>query len=122
MAKTKTNNVKLGVFVTLAFIIFTYGVYRIGARKIFFTDTIVLFADFQQVKGLQAGNNVHFAGVKIGSVEDVSILNDSTLRVKMVVASSVENYLHKNALADIGSDGLVGNMICLLYTSPSPRD
>ncbi len=111
MAKTKINNAKLGIFVTLAFIIFTYGVYRIGARKDFFGDSIVLFADFQQVKGLQAGGNVRFAGVNIGSVEDISILNDSTLRVKMVVASSVEDYLHKNALADIGSDGLVGNMV-----------
>jgi phospholipid/cholesterol/gamma-HCH transport system substrate-binding protein len=111
MAKTQTNNVKLGFFVILVFVIFTYGIYRIGDRKDFFGDTIELFADFQQVKGLQTGNNVRFAGINIGSVEAISILNDSTLRVRMVVESSAENYLHKNALAEIGSDGLVGNMV-----------
>ncbi|MBR9920652.1 MAG: MCE family protein [Bacteroidetes bacterium] len=114
MAKNKTNYVKLGIFVTLAFIVFTYGVYRISDRKDFFRDTMELYVDFKDVNGLRAGNKVRFSGINVGNVSEVKIINDTTLRVFMELETSVGDYLQKNATAAISSDGLVGNMIVTL--------
>lgn len=111
MAKQQYNYLRLGIMVVLVFAIFTYAVYRIGDRQYFMGNTVTLFADFKDLKGLQTGNNVRFAGINIGSVEYIDIVNDTTLRVQMNVAANAKDYLRKNARAAIGSDGLVGNMI-----------
>jgi phospholipid/cholesterol/gamma-HCH transport system substrate-binding protein len=111
MARNKTNHIKLGLFVIAAIILFTYGVYRIADRQELFGDTIELYADFQDVKGLRPGNRVRFSGINIGTVEEVSIIADTTLRVRMEVSESVATYLKTNAQAEVSTDGLVGNMI-----------
>jgi len=111
MTKHKTNTVKLGIFIVVAFILFTYGLYRVSNCQGVLGDSLALYVDFKDVKGLRPGNNVLYSGIKIGSVDEISIINDTTLRVKMSVERSVRDYLKKNALVSIGSSGLVGNML-----------
>jgi phospholipid/cholesterol/gamma-HCH transport system substrate-binding protein len=111
MGKSNFNYIRLGLFVILAFVAFTYGVYRIGDRKDLFGDTLTIYTQFRDVKGLQAGNKVRFAGIDIGLVDEIKIVNDTTMRVQMTVTAATQSYLKQNALADIGSDGLVGNML-----------
>ena len=57
------------------------------------------------------GNNVRYSGINIGTVKTISMLNDSTINVKMVIEEKMVKHIKKNAIATIGSDGLVGNMI-----------
>ena len=111
MAKNKSSIVKLGVFIIVALLLFTYGIYKVSDHQAFFNNTLDLFVDFSDVNGLRPGNNVRFSGIIIGSVENISILNDTTLRVKMAVEQSANKYLRNNALAEISTDGLVGNMV-----------
>lgn len=111
MARKKLNTVKLGIFILVAFVLFTYGLYRIGDQQSFLSNHMTLYIDFKDVKGLRPGNNVRYAGITIGSVEEITILNDTTLRVRLAVEPNADDYLRKNALAEIGSSGLVGNML-----------
>jgi phospholipid/cholesterol/gamma-HCH transport system substrate-binding protein len=77
----KANPLKLGIFVTVACVLFIYALLRVSDGLDFFGSTITTYVDFKDVKGLQAGNNVRFAGIGIGEVKAITIENDTTLRV-----------------------------------------
>jgi phospholipid/cholesterol/gamma-HCH transport system substrate-binding protein len=111
MAKEHVNSAKLGLFVTAALILFTITVYYIGSKQHLFTTDLSVSATFHNVKGLQKGNNVRYSGINVGTVRKIIILNDTTIQVDMQLEQRMTTVLHKNAVASIGSDGLVGNMI-----------
>ena len=111
MNKEEINNVRLGLFVAIAFVLFTVGVYNIGNKRNMFGSTFAVSSIFSNVKGLQPGNNVRYVGVNVGNVTGLVLLNDSTIRVDMQLQKRVREFLKKDAVASIGSDGLVGNMI-----------
>ena len=111
MKREMSNNIRLGFFVIASLVLFAITVYYIGSRQNLFGSTYELSAYFRNVKGLQTGNNVRYAGIDVGSVRAIEIVDDSTLRVDMVLEERVRPYLRQDARARIGSDGLVGNMI-----------
>ena len=49
------------------------------------------------------GNNVRRAGIDVGTVRRIRILNDSTVRVSL--NRGVRPFVKKNAVASIGTDG-----------------
>ncbi len=122
MANRNYHNIRLGAFVILAFVLFTYGLYRVGDQQSFLSNHLTLFVDFTDVKGLRPGNNVRYSGITIGSVEDIQIINDTTLRVRLAVDPDATNYLRKNARAEVGSSGLVGNMLVNIHPAPGQSE
>lgn len=111
MKKTNSQKLRLGSFVLIGTIIFITGVYLIGQRQDMFKKTFTLSSYFQNVNGLQKGNNVRYSGIDIGTVRDITMVNDSTIKVDMSIEEKIISHIKKNAIATIGSDGLVGNMI-----------
>jgi phospholipid/cholesterol/gamma-HCH transport system substrate-binding protein len=111
MEKSTSSTIRLGIFVTIGALIFTVAVYLIGQKQSLFSETFTLRAHFSNVNGLQPGNNVRFVGINVGSVTQVTILNDSVIEVRMRIRESVRSNIKKNALASIGTDGLMGNML-----------
>jgi phospholipid/cholesterol/gamma-HCH transport system substrate-binding protein len=111
MEKSTASTIRLGLFVTIGAIIFTAAVYMIGQKQSMFSETFTIRAFFNNVNGLQTGNNVRFSGINIGSVTAVTFLNDSLIEVKMRIRESVRMYIKKNSVASIGTDGLMGNML-----------
>ena len=82
-----------------------------GNQQNLFGGNFLLRVDFSNVNGLQAGNNVRFNGIDVGTIRDIEFISDSTLRVNMLVKEEVRNFIRKDAIASVGSDGLVGNML-----------
>jgi phospholipid/cholesterol/gamma-HCH transport system substrate-binding protein len=111
MKKTNSQKIKLGLFVIISTILFVLTVYLIGQRQNMFQKTFALSAYFQNVNGLQKGNNVRYSGLNIGTVKNIEMVNDSTIKVEMSIEEGIITHIKKNAIATIGSDGLVGNMI-----------
>lgn len=111
MKRTNKQKLRLGLFVTLGTIIFVVAVYLIGQRQNMFNKTFTISSYFQNVNGLQRGNNVRYSGIDIGTVKDIIMINDSTIQVDMNIQEKIISHIKKNAIATIGSDGLVGNMI-----------
>lgn len=111
MKKDSKNIIRLGVFVTFGLLLFIVAVYLIGNQNSLFRPSFAVSTYFENVNGLQPGNNVRYAGINVGSVVRIVILNDSTLRVDMNLDKKMQGVLKKDALATIGSDGLVGSMI-----------
>ena len=118
----KTNSLKLGIFVTVAFILFIYALLRVSEGFDLFGNTITVYATFEDVKGLKVGNNVRFSGIGIGEVKAITIENDTTLKVQMELDATVQQFLRKNATIDISTDGLVGNMLVTLGPGEGTAD
>jgi phospholipid/cholesterol/gamma-HCH transport system substrate-binding protein len=72
-------------------------------------------AIFDDVGGLQRGNNVWFSGVKIGTVNRIHFYGGSQVEIRMHIDNAAKAYIHKDAKARISTDGLIGNKIIVLY-------
>jgi phospholipid/cholesterol/gamma-HCH transport system substrate-binding protein len=102
---------RLGIFVIIGLMLFVLAIYFIGEKQKMFGETNKLSAIFNNVSGLQLGNNVRYSGINVGTVRGILMINDTTIRVDMIIDKTVFKHINKNAVASIGSDGLVGNMI-----------
>ncbi len=111
MAKTTLENLKLGIFVILGTVLLLVAAYLIGNRQNMFGETIPISAVFKNANGLQNGNNVRFSGINVGTVNKIEMVNDTTIRVHMIIAEKMQQHIKKDAVAMIGSDGLVGSML-----------
>ncbi|RED43858.1 phospholipid/cholesterol/gamma-HCH transport system substrate-binding protein [Winogradskyella eximia] len=111
MKQTNSQKFNLGLFIIIGTLLFIAAVYFIGQRQDMFKKTFTVSAFFQNVNGLQKGNNVRFAGINIGTVKDIVMINDSTIKIDMSIDEKIISHIKKDAIATIGSDGLVGNMI-----------
>ncbi len=111
MEKTTNQKIRLGIFVILGTFFFIITIYYIGNKQSMFNKTTTISALFKNINGLQSGNNVRFSGINVGTVKDIIIINDSTIKVNMMIEEAILSHIKKDAIASIGSDGLVGNMI-----------
>lgn len=111
MKKTAANKVKLGVFILIGLCLLGAGIYMIGKSKQMFAKNITLNALFRDVSGLQPGNNIRFAGINVGIVEDISIVNDTQVLVTMTIDEETQKFIRNDATVIIGSDGLMGNKV-----------
>ncbi len=77
--------VRLGLFITAGFVLFILAIFLIGRQKHLFDPVIELKANFKNVSGLQVGNNIRFSGINVGTVDNINIINDSTIQVDMII-------------------------------------
>lgn len=110
---------KLGMFVTIGLLLFITAIYFIGKQKNLFGSTFHLTSKFKTVSGLEVGNNVRFSGINIGTVEEIRLINDSSVVVSMVIKDEVREFIKTDASAGIGSDGLMGDKV--LTISPGTK-
>ncbi|MEP6512681.1 MAG: MlaD family protein [Parafilimonas sp.] len=128
MKAIKNNRpVTVGIFILLGLAILILAVFTLGSQKKTFAKAFAVNAVFNDVGGLQEGNNVWFSGVKIGSVKKVSFYGNFQVLVTMNIEKDAAPHIHKDAKAKIGSDGLIGNKIVIIYggeatTAPVNKD
>jgi len=79
-----------------------------------FRSTFRVSGVFKDVAGLQAGGNVRFSGINVGTVENIDIVSDSSVRVEILIDESSRKFIKKDAIASIGSEGLMGNKILII--------
>ena len=111
MRAKRINNIKLGVFVLAGLFLLILGLYLVGRKQNLFGSNITIKARFENVSGLKIGNNVRYAGIEVGTVQDIYILNDSLVEVVMLVQERMQQVMKKNAIVAIGNDGLMGNKV-----------
>lgn len=111
MKNKNVNNAKVGLFVIvgLAFLIFT--LYMIGKNRNLLGGSFPLKAVVSNVNGLVPGNNVRYKGIDVGTVQSIGVENDTAIVVTMLIDNKMRPYIKRNAIASIGSDGLMGNKL-----------
>lgn len=105
------KQVKLGAFVLGGLLLFIVAVYMIGQQQKLFSKTFRLHCFFNNVSGLREGNNVRYSGIVIGTVKQIGLLSDTTVLVTMELEKDVQRFIRQDAMASIGSDGLMGNRV-----------
>jgi phospholipid/cholesterol/gamma-HCH transport system substrate-binding protein len=118
--KTNTGNkIRLGMFVSAGVVIFTIAIYFIGSRQQLFNSTFQISGVFEDIGGLQVGNNVRFSGINVGIVRDIEQITDSTVRVEMQIEEEARRFIKTDATAIIGSDGLMGSKLVTILAGIS---
>lgn len=112
-----SKNSKVGVFVLSGTALLILALYLIGSKQNFFGSTFELHAKFKTINGLMPGNNIRFTGIDIGTVKKVEIENDSTVNVVMIIENDVRQFIKQNAIATVGTDGLMGNKLINISSS-----
>jgi phospholipid/cholesterol/gamma-HCH transport system substrate-binding protein len=127
MKSTKNSRpVVVGIFILLGIAILVAAIFTLGGQKKTFVKGFTVNAIFDDVSGLQAGNNVWLSGVKIGTVRKISFYNNTKVLVSLNLEKSIEPHIHKDAFAKIGSESFIGNKIVVIYggtpTTPPIND
>lgn len=120
MAKETSKTIRVGIVVLVGTTFLIAALYFIGDKQNLFGSKFRVKANFYDVSGLRTGNNVRFGGIDIGTVESVDIINDSVITVVMMIESKSKQFIKKNAIASIGTDGLMGNKLVNIKSSKSP--
>ncbi len=115
MNKESGNQWKLGMFVIIGIILFVIAIYFIGKSKNLFSSTFTLHSQFKNVRGLKVGNNVRFAGINVGTIAEIELITDTSVIVDMIMKVEVQKFIKSDAMASIGSDGLMGDKVLTIY-------
>jgi phospholipid/cholesterol/gamma-HCH transport system substrate-binding protein len=111
--------VRLGLFIAGGLALFVLAIFIIGKQKNLFNPVFKLTSTFYNVSGLQVGNNIRFSGINVGTVDNISIINDSTVKVDMLVKKDVKKFIKSDCEVAIGSEGLIGDRLLVITQGSS---
>ncbi len=114
MKNNISSKIRLGIFISLGIAVFIAAIYFLGAKQQLFRSTFRLSGVFRDVGGLQAGNNVRLSGINVGTVENITMISDTSVRVGILIDENTREFIKKDALATIGSEGLMGNKVLII--------
>lgn len=113
---------KVGLITVLGFVLFLGAIFFIGNQKNLFGSVFRIRAVFNNVSGLKVGNNVRFGGINIGTVDDIELLTDTSVKVVMVIQTNLRKYINRDASATIGSEGLMGDRVVIISPGTMSRE
>jgi phospholipid/cholesterol/gamma-HCH transport system substrate-binding protein len=111
---TQKFKIRLGLFVAGGLTLFVLAIFIIGKQKNLFNPVFKITATFSNVSGLQVGNNVRFSGINVGSVEDIVIVNDTSVRVNLVIKKDVWQFIKTDCKVSLGSEGVIGDKLIII--------
>jgi len=114
MQASSSRKIKTGLFVIISLVFLLVLIVLIGKQHNLFGKTFTVHANFKNIAGLKTGNYVRFAGINVGTVDNIGILNDTTVQVDLLLQQSIHPYIKSDVIANIGSDGLMGDKLILL--------
>jgi len=106
MKKGLSTNAKVGVFVFIVLVILSWITLKISSGVIFGRSRgYQIKAYFNSAQGLNTKTGVYFAGIKIGFIDDIKLVDDRAL-VVMRIMPGVK--IEENAKAVIRTKGVLG--------------
>jgi len=125
-AQSPQFKIRLGLFIAGGVALFVVAIFLIGKQKNLFDPVFSLNTTFYNVSGLQVGSNIRFAGITVGTVDNIRIVNDSTVQVDMLIKKSVRQFVRSDCEAGIGSAGIIGDRVLVITqgsdTAPMVKD
>lgn len=114
-AAENKRSVIVGIFILLGLVIFVLTIFTLAGKQKKFVKSITLMAVFDDVGGLQTGNNVWYSGVKIGTVKAIDFYGNSQVAITMNIEQEAQKYIRKDAKAKVSSEGFIGNKNVVIY-------
>src|SRR5437868_9372265 len=119
MDHTPKFKVRLGLFIAGGLALFLVAIFILGRQKNLFNPVFRLTTAFHSISGLQVGNNVRFSGINVGTVDNIKIINDSSVRVDMLIKKDVQQFIKADCEAAIGSEGIIGDKVLIISQGSS---
>lgn len=114
MEHTQKFKVRLGLFIAGGLALFVLAIFIIGKQKNLFNPVFKLTTTFHNVSGLLVGNNIRLTGINVGIVDNIKIINDSTVQVDMLIKKSVQRFVKADCEVGIGSSGIIGDRLLII--------
>ncbi|MBL0339891.1 MAG: MCE family protein [Bacteroidetes bacterium] len=115
------RTVIVGIFIIVGLVFLVAGILMVGNLRNTFKKKMPIVAHFEDVGGLQTGNNVWFSGVKIGTVSNLHFYGTTQVEVTMKIETKAQQYIRKDAKIRLSTDGLIGNKILVIYGGTSDK-
>ncbi len=109
--------VVVGIFLLMGIFALGYISVLLGKMEVFGLGGYVIYADFPTVGGLKEGAAVEIAGVGVGRVQDITLVNYRA-RITLLIDYGIE--LQEDTIASVRTKGLIGEKYVLL--SPGGSD
>jgi len=116
---TQKFKIRLGLFVAGGLALFVLAIFIIGKQKNLFNPVFKISSTFYSISGLQVGNNIRFSGINVGTVNNISIINDTTVSVEMLIRKNVKQFIKSDCIVTIGSEGLLGDRLMIITQGSS---
>lgn len=110
MAKTKLELV-VGVFVFIGLVCLGYLSIKLGKLELVGGSVYEVEAQFNSASGLKPGSTVEIAGVEVGRVRGITLIEDRA-KVKLAVNNTVK--LYTDTIASIKTRGIIGEKFLAL--------
>ena len=108
----KNRSVKVGLFVTVGFVIAAIAIFLIGDNRRQWDRKMTFKGRFNDVVGLKAGSAVRMGGIDVGSVSEVSYgesAKDTKIYVTVVVAKNEARRVRPDTTMRVVNKGLLGD-------------
>lgn len=109
----------VGLFALLGIAALIYLSVRLGNIGIVPTPGYTLYANFDNISGLNNGDQVQLDGVPIGKVQSISLQNNRA-HVAMRINNGVQ--IDTDAIAAIKTSGIIGNKYVSIALGPSENN
>jgi phospholipid/cholesterol/gamma-HCH transport system substrate-binding protein len=118
MYATRTTQFLVGLFALAGLAALMFLSFRLGQLELFTPANYMIYANFDNVSGLKAGDNVEIAGVAVGKVASIA-LDQERAHVAMRIDRGVQ--IDEDAIAAVRTRGIIGDKYVAVSPGPSDR-
>lgn len=111
MNKQKSMNLKVGIFVVVAIIVFIVGIFTISDDSALFSKKYIVKTSFANTAGLLPGAYVRLSGVQIGAIKTINFPdNNESKNIEVILEVNEDgfNRITPDSKAKINTEGLLG--------------
>ena len=115
----RATEIVVGLFVLAGILCAGYLAIRLGKLEAFGNSGYVLYADFANVAGLRRGDSVEIAGVGVGRVDSLTLVED---RARLALRIDPGVAIQEDAIASVRARGLIGDKFIAISPGASDRN
>ncbi|MBI4388889.1 MAG: outer membrane lipid asymmetry maintenance protein MlaD [Nitrospinae bacterium] len=91
---------------------------KLGKKEILGTDYYSVYADFESISGLRENAEIEIAGVKVGTVGNISLAKNMA-RVELKILKNVK--IPDDTIVSVKTRGLIGDKMISISLGGSPQ-
>lgn len=103
----RTIEFLVGCFVLIGLVAVLYLAIQVGSARFFGSDSYELEARFSSASGVNPGSRVDIAGVRVGTVKDITLSENFYAMVTLELPNSLK--LDDDTIASVKTSGLIGD-------------
>src|SRR5690242_898967 len=117
MTRSMELEIKVGFFVAIGLGLVMFTILILGGGRSIFERASLYHAKFSQVEGLVEGATVKLAGMKVGQVKEIKLLEDSNqVDVTFSVNKKFVSAVKEDSAVGIQTQGVLGDRYIVVHT------